>query len=240
MTPTIRVRRLVRIPLWLVLGAMLASLGTTRREELSTERRDARTRERAACGRTKACLKAPAALDRRLARDTADVISPTAFRARWTAAEYDEVAVWIAPGKGVSRWRPVNRYMVRDAFHTWTAAGAPVHFVFVADSAHADVRVLWRDTLPGTRAGQVTRLVDRRGWLRGATIEMSTRRSTGAARDSASVRAVALHEVGHLLGIEHSDDERDIMSAWVTARTLSQNDRTAMRLLYDIANSAPR
>lgn len=219
---------------------MLAPLGTTRTEELSTERRDARTRERAACGRTKACLKAPAALDRRATRDSTDLAAPTAFRARWTAAEYDEVAVWIAPGSRGARWRPVNRYMVRDAFHTWTAVGAPVHFVFVADSADADVRVLWRDTLPGARAGQVTRLVDRRGWLRGATIEMSTRRSTGAARDSASVRAVALHEVGHLLGIEHSGDERDIMSAWVTARALTQNDRTAMRLLYDVASSAPR
>ncbi len=240
MTPTL-IRRLVRIPLWLVVGAMLASLGTTRTEELSTERRDARTRERTACGRTKACLKAPAALDRRTTRDSADLAAPmTAFRARWTAAEFDEVAVWIAPGKGVSHWRSANRYMVRDAFHTWTAVGAPVRFIFVADSAAADVRVLWRDTLPGARAGQVTRLVDRRGWLRGATIEMSTRRSTAVARDSASVRAVALHEVGHLLGIEHSNDERDIMSAWVTARALTHNDRTAMRLLYDIASSAPR
>jgi hypothetical protein len=112
-----------------------------------------------------------------------------------------------------------------------------VRFVFVADSARADVHVVWRTRLPDGRAGQVTRVADRRGWLRSATIELSTRNLRGGVQKSSTVGAVALHEVGHLLGLEHSDDEGDVMAAWVTARTLSPRDRRAMRALYDVAES---
>ena len=162
--------------------------------------------------------------------------STTHFRSRWAESEYDDVTVWIAPGEEVPLWRTVDRFMVRDAFHAWSAAGAPVRFVFVSDSSGADVHVFWRDSLPESRAGQMTRLVDRRGWLRAATIELSTRNMAGGAQDSTTVRAVALHEVGHLLGLEHSDDDRDIMSAWVTAPALTSRDRSAMRKLYDVAS----
>jgi predicted Zn-dependent protease len=44
-----------------------------------------------------------------------------------------------------------------------------------------------------------------------------------------------MHEVGHLLGLEHSGNERDIMSAWVTARSLTSRDRAAMRALYGVS-----
>ena len=124
--------------------------------------------------------------------------------------------------------------MVRDAFHAWTAAGAPVRFVFVPDSARADVRVFWSDSLADGRAGQVTRYVDSRGWLRAAVIEMSTRNLAGGVQDSITVRSVALHEVGHLIGLEHSGSERDIMAPWVIAPRLSSMDRASMRALYGV------
>ena len=161
--------------------------------------------------------------------------STTRFRSRWTENQYDYVRVWIAPGEQVPLWRSLDRYVVRDAFHEWSAEGAPVHFVFVADSARADVHVLWRDSLPDARAGQVTRFTDNRGWLRAAIIELSTRSMSGKSQKASTVHAVALHEVGHLLGLEHSDDERDIMAAWVTSPRLTGSDVSTMRALYGVA-----
>jgi len=225
-----------------VAGLLLSSLASASEPssgELTTQRRAGRVRDLAACGTRKACLKrrqAEVALTHR-AGATTDSAAPTIRHSRWSADQYDDVRVWIAPSPWTRRPRVDNRYVVRDAFHAWTAAGAPVRFVFVADSARADVHVVWRRRLPDGRAGQVTRLADRRGWLRSATIELSTRNLRGGVQKSSTVGAVALHEVGHLLGLEHSDDEGDVMASWVTARTLSARDRRAMRALYDVADS---
>lgn len=157
---------------------------------------------------------------------------------RWAANQYDDINVWIAPGEDVPLWHDANRMMVRDAFHQWTSAGAPVRFSFVSDSSRADVRVIWTDSLTDGRAGQVTRWADSNGWLRSAVIEMSTRNLAGTAQDSMTMRAVALHEVGHLLGLEHSHDDRDIMAPWVTAQQLTARDRRTMLTLYDVRNTS--
>ena len=229
-------RRVARGMIAATIVILLGSLGKMPEERLFAERRDAYVRALQSCGRKKACIMGPSAA----AHGGADtsvtkLASTTRFRSRWKENQYDSVRVWIAPGEQVPFWRPVDRYVVRDAFHDWSAAGAPVHFVFVADSALADVHVIWRDSLPDSRAGQVTRFTDNRGWLRAATIELSTRGMSGKSQKSSAVHAVALHEVGHLLGLEHSDDQRDIMAAWVKSSRLTGSDVSTMRALYGVA-----
>lgn len=232
----VRVRRSVRILAGVALATLVNSLGPPPKERLLAERRDAHARELKSCGKRKACIRKPGAAAHDGTAILADVGPSTSqVRSRWTKNEYDSVTVWIAPGEEIPHSQTANRYMVRDAFHAWTAAGAPVRFIFVPDSSRADVQVLWRDSLPDGRAGQVTRLTDPRGWLRAAVIEMNTRNMAGGLQDSLTVRAVALHEVGHLLGLEHSENARDIMSAWVTARSLTSRDRSAMRALYGVS-----
>lgn len=228
--PTLRGRVVAAV---LLAGVATASVAPPP-QGLLAERRDAHVRDLSTCGRKKACLMRQRADMPH--PDSAALVAPTVGRSRWSEGQYDNVTVWIGPGEGTRGWRPRDRYMVRDAFHAWTAAGAPVRFVFVPDSARADVRVLWRDTLPEGRAGQATRYVDRRGWLRAATIEMSLGGADGHAPRPSMVRAIALHEVGHLLGLEHSTDEQDLMAAWVTAHTITPRDQSAMRALYHVAD----
>jgi hypothetical protein len=142
------------------------------------------------------------------------------------------ITVWIAPAWGTPSRAAARRNIARDAFHAWTDAGVPERFIFVPDSAGAMVKVLWRKQLPERRAGQVTRRADGEGWLRSAVVELSVRNMAGAIQDTSTLRAVALHEVGHLLGLEHSPDERDIMAPWVVARQLTPRDRATAQALY--------
>jgi predicted Zn-dependent protease len=56
----------------------------------------------------------------------------------------------------------------------------------------------------------------------------------GRELDTHGMRAIALHEVGHALGLAHSLDAHDIMASLVRVDSLSGSDRETIRLLYSL------
>jgi Matrixin len=141
--------------------------------------------------------------------------------------------VWIQPGTTASNWSPAYVDMVRASFATWAAAGAPISVDFVNDSASALVHVVWIDRFPnGAAIGQTHQTWDQYRWLVGGEILLATHTVSGYDLDAAMVRAAALHEIGHLLGVGHSRSEGDIMSAEAHAFELSRADLLTLRLLY--------
>jgi predicted Zn-dependent protease len=57
---------------------------------------------------------------------------------------------------------------------------------------------------------------------------------SGPALDDDSMRAMALHELGHLLGLDHTEDPTSVMAPKVRVRTLSPADLATARLLYTL------
>lgn len=153
---------------------------------------------------------------------------------RWRSRPTQPVAVWISEGNSLGGWTPAFTELVQDAFAEWTAAGVPLRFDYVRDSALAEVRVRWTPELADQSDGRIVWIADGDGWVRNADIVLALRARDGSVQSGKAVRAIALHEVGHLLGLEHSPDPVDVMASLVEVDALSARDRATARLLYSL------
>ena len=154
--------------------------------------------------------------------------------ARWPERAASPISVWIQRAPAVAGWRESHAESARDAFGRWEMVGLPLRFVLVADSAAAEVHVLWTDRLTvDTRIGSTRRVHDQHWWVVDADITIATHSVDGRPLDDTIVRTAALHEVGHLLGLGHTTDTTSIMAPRAYGTTdLSAKDLATVRLLY--------
>lgn len=152
--------------------------------------------------------------------------------ARWPDRGAQPLRVWIQPVAQLRHWSPAAVDIVRDAFIEWGESGIPLNFSFVFDSASADVRVMWIDRFNEAISGKTLWSHDDRWAILEANIVLAVRHHTGQLLDASATRAIALHEVGHLIGLDHTTDTMSIMTPRVRVKTLSSADRATAQLLY--------
>jgi len=154
---------------------------------------------------------------------------------RWPEHLRDAMRVYVEPTSDVPGWDPRLPPMVHDVFDEWSAAGFPLRFAFVYDSAGADLTIRWRDRFPdedGQRIGVTERIHTSDYQIVHASIFIALHDSAGRTLPTTTVDGIVRHEVGHALGLNHANDTTSVMYHETATMTISPSDRATLRLIY--------
>ena len=152
--------------------------------------------------------------------------------ARWPDRKGRPLLVWIQPTSPLEDWSQRYVYEVHNAFVAWDTLSLPVRFQIVADSSAAHVHITFVDHFDEPISGRTKWARDENYWITDASIVLAVHHRSGDVLADDAMHAMALHEIGHLLGLDHTLDVSSVMAPKVRVRSLSSADRETARLLY--------
>jgi hypothetical protein len=154
--------------------------------------------------------------------------------ARWHDRPYTPLKVWVQAAPDIPDWSEEYVDAVASAFRAWDSVDLPVRFRVVSDSDEAEVHVTWVDHFDAPISGRTRWSRDNNWWIVGAGITLAVHHQHGEVLDRSAMRAMALHEVGHLLGLDHTADSESIMAPRVRVRDLTPMDKRTVKLVYAV------
>ncbi len=119
------------------------------------------------------------------------------------------------------------------AINQWNGIQLPIQLDFRGhDTTDADITVGWVPRLDSGRTGKADVTWDQRQYIRKVAVSLATHTPDGRELNVSEMTALALHELGHAIGLAHSGDPNDALYPMTRALELSSRDRATARLLY--------